>query len=86
MSKNINYPDYANSVDLSNNIYVAQIEQIYDQTPISLMGPIFGAVITAAMLNDYIDISRTAIWLCVILLSFSLYLKPWYGLKKQVSL
>ncbi len=72
--------NYLNDVDhgiINNNIFIEQIRQVYKQVPITIIGPIFGAFVTAAMLNNHVPISYIVSWLMLICFSYGLFIWPW---------
>jgi len=60
-----------------DQVAVVQIRQLFDLTLITVIAPIFGAVMTALMLKDYVPANRIFIWLALVIISFSAYLVLW---------
>jgi len=67
----------------SQKITEEQIQEIFRQIPFTVVvGPMFGAFITALLLVDYVDSVRILIWLALVLVSYSSFLVLWVWYKK----
>ena len=70
----------------SRKVTEEQIQQIFKQIPfVVVAGPMFGAVITALLLFDYVEPVRVYTWVTLVLFSYSFFLLLWVWHQKSDS-
>lgn len=67
----------------SGKVTEEQIQQIFGQIPFVIVGPLFGAAITALLLFDYVEPTRIYTWCTLVFVSYISFLILWVWYKKS---
>lgn len=82
MSDNNIHSECDDNNEIADDIFITQVEQMYKQIPITIIGPVFGSFITVALLREYIPFNSLVIWLSLVVCSYASFLFPWLKYKK----
>ena len=76
------YTEYDNNIEIADDVFISQVEQMYKQVPILITGPIFASFVTAALFREYISFNSIITWLLLVVLSYIAFIVPWLRYKK----